>query len=202
MFIIFTKKHPVGINKGQCSNLLDQAAKEFLDEKYAKEISEEEYNEWAKAFKEDKEKLAQDLIDDSKKQAKSEKQSVLEDRISQLKDLKGFYNPKDLTVNTTQKEFVKINQQAKDAQEQSVEADKEHEKELAGKSIEELKEYIDENELEVELEDDATKEDIITLILLTKESKKKRTGVIGLFYKGYEYLSTIGLRRKSSNNTR
>lgn len=173
MYLIFTKNHPVGIKKGQCSKIADQEAKEFLDGKYAKEINEEEYSEWLKAFKEDQEKLAQDLLDDSKKLAKSEKQSVLEDRLNQLKDLKGFFNSEDLTVDTTQAEFVKINQQAKDAQEQSVVADKEHEKELSGKSIEELKEYISENELEVDLEEALTQEDIVTLILLTEESKKK-----------------------------
>lgn len=173
MYLIFTKNHPVGIKKGQCSKLSDQSAKEFLDENYAKEISEDEYNEWVKAFKEDQEEIAKGLIDDSVAAKKSAKQDVLEDRINQLKDLKGFYDTKKLTVDTTQKEFVKINQQAKDAQEQSVVSDKEHEKELSGKSIEELKEYISKKELEVDLEEAVTQEDIVTLILLTEESKKK-----------------------------
>lgn len=176
MFVIFIKKHQVGIEKGQCSNVPEKAGKRFIDQKYAKEISEDEHNEWVKAFKEDKEKLAQGLIDDSVAAKKSATQDILEDRLNQLKDLKGFFNPEDLKTDTSQAAFVKIHQQAKDYQEQTIVAVKEHEKDLSGKSIEELKEYISEHELEVDLEDALTQEDIVTLILLTEESKKKGQG--------------------------
>lgn len=173
MFIIFTKKHPVGIKKGQCSKVSNQSAKEFLGENYAKEISEDEYNEWSKAFAEEKENLAKGLLDESVKMSKAGKQVILDDRIRQLNDLKDFYSPSDLTIETSQNEFVKLHQSAGAAKNKKDNEAKEHKKSLESMYIEELKAYIDENKLTVDIEENATQEDIVTLVLLTEESKKK-----------------------------
>lgn len=48
MYLKFTKKHPAGINKGECKKVKDnQVAENFISEGFAELIEAEEYNTYA-----------------------------------------------------------------------------------------------------------------------------------------------------------
>lgn len=50
MFIKFKKNHEAGISKGQCVKVAQTTGIEFIAEKYAEEISSEEYKSWKEGF--------------------------------------------------------------------------------------------------------------------------------------------------------
>lgn len=54
MFIRFTKVHDAGIQEGHCTNLTPRIANKFINDGFAEEISEEDFEEFKRNFVKDR----------------------------------------------------------------------------------------------------------------------------------------------------
>ena len=177
MFIIFTKKHPVGIAKGHSAKIADKAAEEFLEGKFAKEISEEEYNEWLKSFREKRDEDAEKLISESKESLKKDKEEIRRDRIVQMEAFEGFYDREKLTLDLNQGEFAKLMIEAEANKSKDESETKSHKDGIHAMSIVDLEKYIKENDLTVTFDKNDSQEDVATLVLLAEEEKANKKKV-------------------------
>lgn len=67
MYILFKKDHEVGIAKGHCSITTDKAGNDFIENGYAKEITEKEYQEWKEEWRANNEKKAKEATKKAEK---------------------------------------------------------------------------------------------------------------------------------------
>ena len=185
MIIKFVKNHISGLAKGTVHEVTTDLGKRMIDTKFAKEGTQEELNNYKKGVKAGLEERAAELQKEGLRQQSEQKEIILKARKIQLEPFEGFFDAKLVTLDMSQSYFNEVLKEADQAkndketvdkvESEKVELDKqEHFDLIHSQSIDDLKKYIEETELKVELGKNPTQPDMATLILIAEEDKGKK----------------------------
>ena len=185
MYIKFVKNHVSGIEKGTLHNVDKAFGERMISGKYAQESDLESFDNHNEGIKATEKEIIDNHNAEGLKEQEALKKETFKERLKVLEEFEGHFDKKELVLNTNDNEFSELLKKAQESKkieaqeitDKLIEEKKklqDHSDEIHSMSIDDLKKYAEENDINIEVSINALQSDYATLILLAEEESTKK----------------------------